>query len=287
MANGYIVSGTDLTAIADTIRTKGKTTESLVFPDGFVSAIEGIEAGESVEQATPTITVSDGGLITASATQEAGLVAAGTKSATKQLTVQAAQTITPGTSNKTIASGRYLTGTQTIKGDSNLKAENIKKDVSIFGVSGTYEGLGAEIAYLYNQGTINTSLTGGFSHSGYYYNGDAYTAPTINANNVQFIAKDSAATMQIYGTVNPINLTNFSTLYARVKSTGTGGLILRIAPSKASFSSTTATASTTSGANKEETIKINLSGISGSYYIGVLGGGQVQPGYLYELWLAP
>lgn len=52
---------------------------------------------------------------------------------------QAAQTITPGTADKTIASGRYLTGTQTIKGDSNLKAENIKSGVSIFGVAGTVE----------------------------------------------------------------------------------------------------------------------------------------------------
>jgi hypothetical protein len=65
------------------------------------------------------------------------------KSKTLQLTVQAAQTITPGTSNKTIASGRYLTGTQTIKGDSNLTAGNIKKGVSIFNVAGSYEGGGA------------------------------------------------------------------------------------------------------------------------------------------------
>lgn len=52
---------------------------------------------------------------------------------------QAAQTITPGTADKTIASGRYLTGTQTIKGDANLLAGNIKSGVSIFGVAGTVE----------------------------------------------------------------------------------------------------------------------------------------------------
>lgn len=59
---------------------------------------------------------------------------------TGTIQTQGAQTITPGTSNKTIASGRYLTGTQTIKGDANLVAANIKKGVSIFGVSGTFEG---------------------------------------------------------------------------------------------------------------------------------------------------
>ena len=54
--------------------------------------------------------------------------------------VQSAQTITPGTSNQTIASGRYLTGAQTILGDADLIPGNIKKDVEIFGVTGTYEG---------------------------------------------------------------------------------------------------------------------------------------------------
>ena len=37
------------------------------------------DAPAAVEQATPTITISTGGLITASATQDAGLVSAGTK----------------------------------------------------------------------------------------------------------------------------------------------------------------------------------------------------------------
>lgn len=92
-------------------------------------------------QATPGITVSSGGLITASAAQAAGYVAAGTKSATKQLTTQAAATITPGTAAKTaVAAGRYTTGAVTVAGDANLKAENIKSGVSIFGVAGSLEG---------------------------------------------------------------------------------------------------------------------------------------------------
>lgn len=116
-------------------------TSQTVMPDegyvGLSSVV--VTAIPTATQAIPSITVSSSGLITASATQTAGYVSAGTKSATKQLTVQAAQTITPGTSNKTIASGRYLTGTQTIKGDSNLIPENIAKDISIFGVVGTLE----------------------------------------------------------------------------------------------------------------------------------------------------
>lgn len=96
-----------------------------------------------VEQATPSISVSSGGLITASATQSGGIVAAGSKSATKQLTTQAAKTVTPGTTNQTaVASGRYVTGDVVVAGDANLKAENIAKGVSIFGVTGTHSGGG-------------------------------------------------------------------------------------------------------------------------------------------------
>lgn len=50
-----------------------------------------------------------------------------------------AQTITPGTSSKSISSGQYLSGPQTIQGDTNLTSSNIKKGVSIFGVQGAVE----------------------------------------------------------------------------------------------------------------------------------------------------
>ena len=101
------------------------------------------QAPVSVTQATPTITVDETtGLITAKSTQSAGLVSAGTKQATKQLTTKAAQTYTPGTSALKIMAGRYLTGDQTIKGDANLIAENIKNGISIFGVTGTFAGGG-------------------------------------------------------------------------------------------------------------------------------------------------
>lgn len=98
-----------------------------------------------VTQATPSISVSSGGLITASVTQSGGIVAAGSKSSTQQLTTQGAKTVTPGTSNQTaVASGRYTTGAVTVKGDANLVPENIAEGVSIFGVQGTLSGGGLE-----------------------------------------------------------------------------------------------------------------------------------------------
>lgn len=58
------------------------------------------------------------------------------------VTKKSAATYTPGTSDQSIASGQYLNGTQTIKGDSNLTAANIKSGIKIFNVTGSYAGSG-------------------------------------------------------------------------------------------------------------------------------------------------
>lgn len=47
------------------------------------------------------------------------------------------QTYTPTTSNQTIALGQYLSGIQTILGDSDLKASNIISTANIFNIQGT------------------------------------------------------------------------------------------------------------------------------------------------------
>ena len=62
---------------------------------------------------------------------------------TGSIASKAAATYTPGTADQTIASGQYLSGAQTVKGDANLLSKNIKNGVSIFGVAGSYEGSGS------------------------------------------------------------------------------------------------------------------------------------------------
>lgn len=56
---------------------------------------------------------------------------------TGNIASKSAQTYTPTTSDQTIASGQYLLGVQTVKGDANLVAGNIRSGVSIFGVEGS------------------------------------------------------------------------------------------------------------------------------------------------------
>lgn len=93
------------------------------------------------------------------------------------VTKKAAATYTPTTSNQTIAASQYLNGAQTIKGDANLVAGNIKSGVSIFGVTGNYAG----------------SSSGGSSGNN---NVEAYhvtsTSPSVNF-------KTSSGTIKIWG----------------------------------------------------------------------------------------
>lgn len=102
---------------------------------------------QEVEAATPSISVSSSGLITASVNQSSGIVSGGTKSATNQLATQGATTIMPGTTAKTaVASGRYTTGAVQVAGDSNLIPANIAEGKSIFGIIGSYVGEKTEVA---------------------------------------------------------------------------------------------------------------------------------------------
>lgn len=68
-----------------------------------------------VTQNAPSISVSSAGKITASVSYEEGYIAQGSKSATQQLTTQAAKTVTPTKSSQTaVAKGRYTTGAITV-----------------------------------------------------------------------------------------------------------------------------------------------------------------------------
>lgn len=55
----YLTNDTDLTKVADAIRAKGGTSETLVYPDGYVTAINNIQAGARPEVEVNDITFYD------------------------------------------------------------------------------------------------------------------------------------------------------------------------------------------------------------------------------------
>ena len=137
-------SGSDLSASGDTVtvpagyyasqQTKAVDAGSATAP----ASISGTSA--SVNAGSNTLTLSKS--VSVTPTVNPGYVAAGTAgsstvSLTASVPTKAGATITPGTSDQTIAGGTYLTGAQTISGDSNLQAQYIKSGVSIFGVNGS------------------------------------------------------------------------------------------------------------------------------------------------------
>lgn len=135
-------------------------TEKIIYTpdegyDGFSEVT--VNAIPKAVQATPSISVSSDGIITASVTQNEGYVLSGTKSASHLLSTQSGKTVTPSTEQQTaVATRKYTTGNVYVAGDSNLIADNIKNGVSIFGVTGTY----TDKAKVYVAKNINPTAMG-------------------------------------------------------------------------------------------------------------------------------
>jgi len=137
-------TSTDLSASGATVTVPAGYYASQVtksIDNGSATAPASI-TGTSASLSTGTNTLTLSKTISVTPTVTAGYVASGTAgnssvSLTASVTTKAAATITPGTSNQSIAAGTYLTGAQTISGDANLVASNIKSGVSIFGVAGS------------------------------------------------------------------------------------------------------------------------------------------------------
>lgn len=199
IASTYVGSGvtqrdeTDLTASGATVtvpagyyaeqETKSVSNGSVTAPSSISGTAATVSTGTNTLTLTKTVSVTPN--VTTAGYISSGTAGNSSVSLTANVTTKAAATITPGTSNQTISSGTYLTGTQTIAGDADLVAGNIKANTSIFNVTGTYTSdataaaadiVSGETAY------VNGSKVTGTLVIQHYYTGSSAPSSSLGVN---------------------------------------------------------------------------------------------------------
>lgn len=205
---GYITGGTKtgtaVTVSASELVSGTKTISASGTTDVTNYESASVAAGSAATPATtitadPSISVDAFGLIrsTVAKTQNvtpsvsAGYVPSGTAgtitvsgSSTKQLTTQGAQTIHPSTTDQTIASGKYLTGAQTVMAvrTANLYASNIVNGVTVkIGDTTDDDCVASVTGKAHTSGYVATiTRTGSYRYCRVTYDGVNYPNGSIN-----------------------------------------------------------------------------------------------------------
>ncbi len=177
----------------------------------------------------------------------------GSGKVTQSIPTKGAQTYTPGTANQTIAAGQYLTGAQTIKGDPNLKPENIREGVTIFGKRGTV----VEYKTPTNMPSYEGTLT--------YHNGTATVNNGTNYLRIEQNAFQGAKSIARFNTA--VNLSGWNYINIKVSSLRVYKAYIGISKNTnlQGFSFDTQWVGT--NPNAEGDVKLNLSSFSGIYYL--------------------
>lgn len=255
--------------VTGTMANQGKKTYTIncggsqTIPAGYHDGTGSVTVNSLASQTAGTATA---------ATIRSGYTAwVGGSKITGTLADVAGGTYTPGTSNQTLAaSGHYLASDIVVNGSSNLIASNIRKGVSIFGVTGTYVKTPCDI---YNAGT--------FSNVGATW----VLAGTIDARINECRVSIGDDTLMVYvsgieeyeswcfGRTAAITLTGNYTKLSLVGHTssprygGTYGLIGVSNKTSISKLSDFAKYTQVTHPYTETTMTVNISGLTGTYYV--------------------
>lgn len=277
MANEYFVNSVDLSSVADAIREKGETTEQLVFPSGFVTAIQDIKGGgnlnfEVVGNPKPsnpkenTIWIDTSTEITGwsfnsriPSVPSPGMVWIETTLNGTELNA-----LTEDEINLKISASRQYDGS----------GNWLSKEIQIYQGGAWITPLGN---VLYNAGNTYDAITGGWT-MGYpmteYQNGGSgsFQSDYITITNA------SSSAYGIY-TEKSIDLTNYKSLH--VKSSGGNQRISVASYFPRSFASVSVTRSTSAG----DDVILDISSLSGFYEIAI-NAEQTTATKIYRIWLS-
>lgn len=183
----YLTTDTELTSVANAIRTKGGTSASIIYPTGFVTAIEAISSGTDVSDTTATAgdVLSGKYFYTSSAVKTQGTIA--TKSSS-DLTASGKTVTVPAGYYASQATKDVATGSATTPATTATATVTISLNSSTGVITATASG--------------TKSITPTVS-AGYVSSGTAGTV-TINGSNTQTITAWSGGN---YGGATTISFT--------------------------------------------------------------------------------
>lgn len=231
----------NLTLIADAVRAKSGASAQLAFPDGFVSAINGISGGSyayivaDFPVSTTSCTCSNG---TVTLTADAAALAKGLY----VFAIPSAGTWTVSTTN----------GTDTVTKEVEITAEGQAESVSISFWNGA----------LYDAGNQYTDITGGWKRVG------TGGKVTFNDNNMEV----TCTTDNSFGTVqtaNAIDLTGFASLKVTISAAdkrNMGGSVRIINP----ITNAIVASSVLDGTALTTTTALDISSINEQCYVRIL-----------------
>lgn len=195
---------------------------------------------------------------------------------TQSVKTKGAQTFTPGRSNQSISANQWLSGAQTIMGDLNLKPENIKKGVTIFGNKGTHEGYVTSPLNIFNKGTWGGGVSGysalNVGNGGIHLNSEANLQLTTGRKNS---AIPRTANLRLNAAINisaysylKVDFTIESSTPFTLPTCSVGistnpGLMLSASDPLSKVSGIAAYSS----ANNNGTLILDISKLSGNYFI--------------------
>lgn len=181
-----------------------------------------------------------------------------------------AQTFTPSTVNQTISSGQYLSGIQTITGDEDLVAGNIKSGVNIFGVTGNVLDVASYFVYL---PSVNYYLKW---EEGYW---NLNSKPTYLINNTYMritstIGSYSAGVEETVVTKDPVSLTGVNRIRLRaLRGQYDADMVIGVSPTKITgYNSSIRTNQMSAygilaASSSYQDVFADVSALSGNYYI--------------------